>query len=140
MSVLVLGLLYSNQVLLLPAYLNQEFVIDYLIGSLSSVIQIRDNHVKASASQLENLPENLFSFYPTYAFNQILVHRLMNMPGSAMTYVQDSDRYLLIWQITMTFFSGVKASELTVDNIKDFDEDVGCPICRRNLTFNYKVT
>ena len=41
----------------------------------------------------------------------------------------------------MTFcFLGVKASELTVDNVKDFDEDVGCPICRRNITFNYKVT
>jgi len=40
----------------------------------------------------------------------------------------------------MTFFSGIKASQLTVDNIKDFEEDVGCPICRRNLTFNYKVT
>ncbi|XP_020603546.1 28S ribosomal protein S18a, mitochondrial-like [Orbicella faveolata] len=34
--------------------------------------------------------------------------------------------------------TGVKASELTVDNIKDYDEDVGCPICRRNITFNYK--
>ncbi|KAL9954940.1 hypothetical protein ACROYT_G042531 [Oculina patagonica] len=32
---------------------------------------------------------------------------------------------------------GIKASELTVDNMKDSD-DVGCPICRRNITFNYK--
>ncbi|XP_027054315.1 uncharacterized protein LOC113681424, partial [Pocillopora damicornis] len=33
----------------------------------------------------------------------------------------------------------IRASKLTVDNIKDYDENIGCPICRRNITFTYKV-
>ncbi|KAJ7365304.1 hypothetical protein OS493_005408 [Desmophyllum pertusum] len=33
---------------------------------------------------------------------------------------------------------GINASKLTVENVKEYDENVGCPICRRNITFNYK--
>ncbi|CAH3128815.1 unnamed protein product [Pocillopora meandrina] len=39
---------------------------------------------------------------------------------------------------SLQHWHGIRASKLTVDNIKDYDENIGCPICRRNITFTYK--
>lgn len=41
-------------------------------------------------------------------------------------------------RFTLQHWHGIRASKLTVDNAKDNDENIGCPICRRNITFTYK--
>lgn len=107
------------------------------------------------------LPRVREKFLGSVAFSQLNSSRLSHLFGASFknsaSYVTFSKNRagasdpwsinvktsLLVNKFSVRNFSlqnwlGVKASELTVDNVKDYDEDVGCPICRRNITFNYK--